>query len=248
MGPARADRPIRARAAASARGSSSADAAEDVATAPPTPITNGTLQPVAVPREEEFLRRGLERDEQDVGRRRADALHDPRLLVRLEVAVAGADEPQARVALLRSSRTARSSTLRPRAQDVDAVARGSPARSRTACIRSMPVTRSGSGWPSTRPAQTTAWPSAVTSWQPRMTRRSSSSCWKRTSLAALIATCWHGLRDAIACSTISTVWSSVTAIDPAAENLRPQLVTLFEVLLAYPIGDCFPQRLSLPVA
>ena len=64
---------------------------------------------------------------------------------------------------------------------------------------------------STRPAQTTAWPSAVTSWQPRMTRRSSSSCWKRTSLAALIATCWQGLRDAIACSTISTVWSSVTA-------------------------------------
>ena len=33
-------------------------------------------------------------------------------------------------------------------------------------------------------------------------------------------------------------------VDPAAEDCRPQLVTPLEVLLAYPLDDCFPQCLS----
>jgi hypothetical protein len=35
-------------------------------------------------------------------------------------------------------------------------------------------------------------------------------------------------------------------VDPAAEDCRPQLVTPLEVLLAYTLGYCVPQCLSLP--
>ena len=77
-------------------------------------------------------------------------------------------------------------------------------------MRSMPVTRSGSGVPSMRAAQTTGWPSAVASSQPSTAARSAASRRYLTTFAALIATCWIGARAATAASARSTASASVT--------------------------------------
>ena len=58
-----------------------------------------------------------------------------------------------------------------------------------ASIRSIPATRSGSGSRSTLDAQTTLWPSALTSPHPATISRIRASSCIVTSLAALIDMC-----------------------------------------------------------
>ena len=78
-------------------------------------------------------------------------------------------------------------------------------------MRSIPVTRSGKGTPSSLPAQTTDIPSAFTSGQARMIPRSPGSSCIRTTLPAFNTTCWAGARAAINSRHRATVSPIVNA-------------------------------------
>ena len=133
--------------------------------------------------------RGLRhRDEQDVGAARRGSRRDLGRLLVGEVAVAVAGDRRAADAA-RGAARARARAPRRARRGSRRGSRARSARPSSSCIRSMPATRSGSGSPSSREAQTTLWPSAVTSSQPSTISRSAASSCIATSLAALIAMC-----------------------------------------------------------